>query len=96
MDLHSFGLPGTGTTGDLKVYIADFNRRNGKAAIDIQFRDELTGETGVNFNRSVNYSWPGARGKAGAAKPHAMIFVKGAKDKKGKEKDHDHDEKEDD
>ena len=86
VDLHSFGLPGTGTSGDLKIYLADFNKHNGKAAIDIQFRDELTGEIGVNFNRPVNYSWPGARGKAGAAKPHAMIFVKGGNDKKSKEK----------
>ena len=92
VDLRGFGLPGTGTIGDLKVYLANFNKRNGKAAIDVQFKDELTGEVGVNFNRSVNYSWPGARGKAGAAKPHAMIFVNTGNDKKDK----DDDEKDDD
>ena len=51
-----------------------------------------TGEVGINFNRSVNYTWPGARGKAGAAKPHAMIFVGSGHHKKEK----DDDEKEDD
>lgn len=93
VDLHSFGLPGTGTSGDLKVYIANFNKKNGKAALDTQFKDELTGEVGVNFNRPTTYTWPGARGKAGAAKPHAMIFVKAGYGKKAKEEE---DEGEDD
>lgn len=75
VDLQSFGLPGTGTAGDLKVFMARFNDSNGHAAIDTAFRDELTAETGVNFARPLTYDWPGARGHAGAAKPHAMIFV---------------------
>lgn len=76
VDLQGFGLPGTGTSGDLKVFMANFNRHNGHASIDTAFRDELTNETGVNFNRPTSYNWPGARGQAGSAKPHAMIFVK--------------------
>ena len=87
VDLQSFGLPGTGTSGDLKVYIANFNKHNGKAALDTQFKDELTGEVGVNFNRPSSYTWPGARGQAGAAKPHAMIFVTGGIEKKGEDDD---------
>ena len=89
MDLHSFGLPGTGTSGDLKVYLANFNKHNGSVGLDTQFKDELTGEVGVNFNRPKTYIWPGARGKAGAAKPHAMIFVKGGDQKKGHDKEGD-------
>jgi hypothetical protein len=75
VDLEGLGLPGTGTAGDLKVFMANFNKQNGAAAIDTRFKDELTGEVGVNFNRPVTYKWPGDRGNAGAAKPHAMIFV---------------------
>lgn len=96
VDLRSFGLPGTGTIGDLKVFLADFNKRNGKAKIDTKFKDELTGEIGVNFNRPVDYSWPGARGKAGAAKPHAMIFVKGGKIKKDHHHDDEHEHEDED
>lgn len=75
-DLQSFGLPGTGMVGDLKVYSANFDKRIGKAALDRRFKDELTGEVGINFARPVTYKWAGARGKAGAAKPHGMVFVK--------------------
>ncbi|GAA6616054.1 selenium-binding protein SBP56-related protein [Scytonema sp. NUACC26] len=75
VDLNNFGLPGSGSSGDLKVYLANFQLKTGDASLDSNFKDELTGEVGVNFNRPDTYSWSGARGKGGAAKPHAMIFV---------------------
>lgn len=75
VDLTNFGLPGTGSVGDLKIYIAKFDKRTGKLALDTNFRDELTHELGVNFNRPTTYNWPGGRGNAGSAKPHDIIFV---------------------
>jgi len=75
VDLTSFGFTGTGSGGDHKIFIAKFNNRTGMLTLDNSFRDELTGEVGVAFNRSTTYAWPDARGKAGNAKPHAMIFV---------------------
>lgn len=76
VDLNNFGLPGTGSGGDLKIFMAVTKKGNGKSAIDSTFRDELTGEIGVNFNRPTSYAWPN-RGATGTAKPHAMIFVNG-------------------
>ena len=74
--LDSFRLPGTPTGGDSKVYIANFNQETGAASIDTNFKYELTGEVGVNFNRPVTYKWPGERGNAGSAKPHGLMFIK--------------------
>jgi hypothetical protein len=75
VDLTSFGFTGTGSGGDHKIFIAKFNNRTGQLTLDNRFRDELTGEVGVAFNRPTTYAWPDARGKAGSGKPHAMIFV---------------------
>jgi len=75
VDLTSFGFTGTGSGGDHKIFMARFNNRTGYLSLDTRFRDELTGEVGVAFNRPTTYAWPGARGKAGSGKPHAMIFV---------------------
>jgi hypothetical protein len=75
VDLTNFGLPGTGSGGDLKIYIATFDKKTGKATLDTNFRDEITGEVGVNFNRPITYRWPGARGFAGSAKPHDLGFI---------------------
>lgn len=75
VDLDSFGLPGTGSGGDLKLYIANFNKKDGASSLDQEFKDELTGEIGVNFNRPSTYKWPGDRGFAGTAKPHNATFT---------------------
>jgi len=75
VDLTSFDFTGTGSGGDHKIFIAQFNHRTGELTLDNRFRDELTGEVGVAFNRPITYAWPDARGKAGSGKPHAMIFV---------------------
>lgn len=74
VDLNNFGLPGTGSGGDLKIYMARFKKSNGNSWLDTHFQDELTGEVGVNFNRPTSYIWPN-RGATGTAKPHALIFV---------------------
>lgn len=75
VDLNNFGFPGTGSSGDLKIYLANFKLKTGDASLDANFQDELTGEVGVNFNRPLTYSWPGVRGTGGAAKPHAITFI---------------------
>lgn len=73
VNLDSFNLPGSGSTGDLKVYLGILNEKNGKAVVDKKFRDELTGEVGVDFNRPLSYNWPN-RGHTGSAKPHWSTF----------------------
>ncbi|WP_255375302.1 hypothetical protein [Saccharomonospora sp. CUA-673] len=44
--------------------------KDGDISVDEQFRDEFTGQVGVNFNRK---SWP--HGDFGNAKPHSELFV---------------------
>lgn len=76
VDLNNFGLPGTGSGGDLKIYMANMDKDTGVSALDNKFKDELTGEVGVNFNRPIVYNWPN-RGFTGTGKPHEMIFAYG-------------------
>ena len=59
----------SGLDGDHHVNIVDIGP-DGKATVDQDFRDELTGQVGVNFNRK---SWP--HGDFGNAKPHSELFV---------------------
>ncbi|GAB3683113.1 hypothetical protein [Saccharopolyspora tripterygii] len=59
----------TGNDGDHKVNLVDLGP-DGKVSVDDTFRDEVTGEVGVNFNRR---SWP--HGEFGNAKPHSQLFV---------------------
>lgn len=73
VNLGSFNLPGSGSTGDLKVYLADIDKESGQSSLNDNFRDELTGEVGVDFNRPISYNWPN-RGRTGSAKPHWSIF----------------------
>jgi hypothetical protein len=75
LDLKDLGFSGSGMGGDLKIFMANFDKTNGASAIDTLFKDELTGGVGINFDRPTTYKWPGNRGYAGAAKPHAVIFV---------------------
>jgi hypothetical protein len=46
----------------------------GELILDTAFRDELTGRPCVAMDRPASYRWPN-RGRAGAAKPHAMAFI---------------------
>ena len=75
LDLKDFGFSGSGMGGDLRVFLADLDKKDGASAIDTSFRDELTDGIGVDFDRPTTYKWPGDRGYSGAAKPHAVIFV---------------------
>lgn len=59
----------SGLNGDHRVCLVDV-RRNEKLRVDSKFRDELTGETCLDFDRA---SWP--HGAWGPAKPHSMLFV---------------------
>ncbi|WP_235878640.1 hypothetical protein [Saccharopolyspora karakumensis] len=59
----------SGNDGDHKVNMIDLGP-DGKVSLDDTFRDEVTGEPGVNFNRR---SWP--HGEFGNAKPHSELFV---------------------
>ena len=59
----------TGLDGDHKVCIVD-EAEDGSLSVDNTFRDELSGQPCINFNRK---SWP--HGAFGNAKPHSMLFV---------------------
>ncbi|MEV7039544.1 hypothetical protein [Amycolatopsis sp. NPDC051061] len=59
----------SGLDGDHKVNLLNLGP-DGKVAVDQDFRDEFTGQVGINFNRK---SWP--HGDFGNAKPHSELFV---------------------
>jgi hypothetical protein len=59
----------TGLDGDHKVWMVDINP-DGTLSVDKSFKDEFTGQPGVDFNRK---SWP--QGDFGNAKPHSELFV---------------------
>ena len=59
----------SGLDGDHKVNMVDLGP-DGKTTVDNSFRDEVTGEVGINFNRKT---WP--HGPFGNAKPHSELFV---------------------
>ena len=59
----------TGLDGDHKVWMVNINP-DGSLSVDTSFKDEITGQPGVDFNRT---SWP--QGDDGNAKPHSELFV---------------------
>jgi len=59
----------SGLDGDHKVNMIDL-APDGSISVDQTFRDEFTGQVGINFNRK---SWP--HGDFGNAKPHSELFV---------------------
>lgn len=65
---HGFGLPGTGSCGDHRLFMV---KRIGEGLqIDTSFKDEFDGRPGVNFNRA---KW--SHGETGNAKPHGLVFL---------------------
>ena len=56
--------------GDHRVYLVRLDPASGRLRIDSAFRDELTGEVGVDFNRM---RWP--HGDTGPARPGGLLFV---------------------
>jgi hypothetical protein len=61
----------SGVDGNHHLYMVNIDPTTGKLSYDTTFRDELTHELGVNFNR---HDWPGNPG-AGYYKPHSMVWV---------------------
>ncbi|MDX8145881.1 hypothetical protein SK854_27490 [Lentzea sp. BCCO 10_0061] len=59
----------TGLDGDHKVNVVKIGP-NGQLTLDTSFKDEFSGQVGVNFNRK---DWP--HGPFGNAKPHSELFV---------------------
>lgn len=59
----------SGLDGDHKVSMLNLGP-DGKVSVDQDFKDEFTGQVGINFNRK---SWP--HGDFGNAKPHSELFV---------------------
>jgi hypothetical protein len=56
--------------GDHRVYLMRLDPTTGRLGIDGAFRDELTGEVGVDFNRT---RWP--HGDTGPARPAGVMFT---------------------
>ncbi|MCD2186770.1 selenium-binding family protein [Actinomycetospora soli] len=59
----------TGLDGDHRVCMVDI-AKDGDMSLDRDFKDEVTGEPCVDFNRA---NWP--HGPFGNAKPHSQLFV---------------------
>ncbi len=68
--------PGTGSDGDRTLCLGKFDKRTGATVLDTSFTDEILGTPCLDFDSAArdNWSWPGARGVKGGAKPHAAAF----------------------
>jgi hypothetical protein len=60
-----------GVDGNHRAYMVNLDPDTQKMSFDKQFRDEMTGAIGVDFNRR---NWPGSP-DAGFYKPHSMVWV---------------------
>ena len=67
---YTIDVPGYQRDGDRRVYMVRLDPATGHLWFDEGFRDELTGEVGVDFNRT---RWP--HGDTGPARPHGLAFV---------------------
>lgn len=67
---YTIDVPGYVRDGDHRVYLLRLDPATGTLRIDTAFRDELTGEVGVDFNRT---RWP--HGESGAARPAGLLFA---------------------
>lgn len=76
VELNHAGGAGTGSDGDRTICLGKVDRRTGATVLDTSFTDELLGTPCIDFDSAARdaWVWPGARGKKGAAKPHAAIF----------------------
>ncbi len=59
----------SGLDGDHKVNVLKLSP-DGKPTLDTEFKDEFSGQVGINFNRR---KWP--HGDFGNAKLHSELFV---------------------
>ena len=67
---YTIDVPGYQRDGDRRVYMVRLDRATGHLWFDEGFRDELTGEVGVDFNRQ---RWP--HGDTGPARSHGLAFL---------------------
>jgi hypothetical protein len=67
---YTVDVPGYQLDGDHRVYLVRLDPATGQLRFDAAFRDELTNEVGVDFNRT---QWP--HGETGPARPHGLAFV---------------------
>jgi hypothetical protein len=63
-------MPAYRREGDRRVYLLVLDPLTGQLRFDQNFRDELTGQVGVDFNRA---RWP--HGESGPARPHGVLFL---------------------
>lgn len=76
VELQHVPLPGTGNDGDRTICLGKFDRKTGATILDTSFTDELLGTPCLDFDSAArdSWTWPGARGAKGSAKPHAAAF----------------------
>jgi hypothetical protein len=67
---YTMDTPGYARDGDRRVYLVRLDGATGGLRLDDAFRDETTGEVGIDFNRT---HWP--HGDTGAARPAGLVFV---------------------
>ena len=68
---YTMDVPGYQLDGDHRVYMVRLDREpQPRLRFDAAFKDEHTGEIGVDFDRK---HWP--HGDTGPARPHGMLFV---------------------
>ncbi|MBV9445808.1 MAG: hypothetical protein JO345_07930 [Streptosporangiaceae bacterium] len=65
----NYFVAGTGLDGNHLVCLYNI-AKDGAPSLDTTFRDEMTGQPCVDFNRT---DWP--QGPTGAARPHGVLFV---------------------
>jgi hypothetical protein len=67
---YTVDVPGFAREGDHRVYLVRLDPATGRMAVDPTFRDELSGQVGVDFDRA---RWP--HGATGPARPAGLLFV---------------------
>jgi hypothetical protein len=67
---YTVDVPTFAQDGDRRVYMLRLDPATGRLRIDGAFRDENTGDIGVDFNRT---RWP--HGETGPARPAGLLFV---------------------
>lgn len=72
---YTIDVPGYRLEGDHRVHMLRLDRTTGAIRFDGAFKDEVSGQVGVDFDRA---SWP--HGDTGPARPHGLLFVSAARD----------------
>jgi DNA-binding beta-propeller fold protein YncE len=70
---YTIDVPGQRLDGDRRVHLVRLDPGTGRLRFDTAFRDEVSGEVGLDFGRST---WP--HGETGPARPHGLLFVAAA------------------